>query len=264
LTDLVGVGSELKAAREAQGLAIDDVAQQLKFAPRQIESLEQEHFDRLPGPTIARGMVRNYARLLKLDPEPLLKRMAPKVEKAPDAGRIAARFRQPVPFSDGTKRSSLLYAGFSVGLLVLVGAVAYEWQQEKATPEFVAPAQSQRPQPEEITQTAAVVQSAIDVPEAPQAAAEPEEQADDEKPLAPGVHRLVLRTEGEAWLEVKDAAGRMLISSLNPPGTQRAVRGRPPFEIVIGNASAVRLTYNDKPVDLRPYTKVQVARFTLK
>jgi cytoskeleton protein RodZ len=263
LTDLVGVGSALKAAREAQGLAIDDVAQQLKFAPRQIDSLEQEHFERLPGPTIARGMVRNYARLLKLDPEPLLQRMAPRVEKAPDPGRIAARFRQPVPFSNGTKRSSLLYVGFSVGLLVLVGAVTYEWQQEKATPEFVAPAQSQRPQPEEITQTAAVTPSATtDVPEPPPAA-EPEVE-EENKPLAPGVHRLVLRTEGEAWLEVKDGAGRMLVSSLNPPGTQRVLRGRPPFEIVIGNASSVRLTYNDKPVDLRPYTKVQVARFTLK
>ena len=278
MTDLVGVGSELKAAREAQGLAIDDVAQQLKFAPRQIESLEHEHFDRLPGPTIARGMVRNYARLLKLDPEPLLQRMAPKVEKAPDAGRIAARFRQPVPFSDGTKRSSLLYAGFSLGLLVLVGAVAYEWQQEKATPEFVAPAQSQRPQPEEITQTAAVVQTpSTEVPEPPRAAAQPPQRAaapaveeKEEKPaaayrpLAPGMHRLVLRTEGEAWLEVKDGEGRMLVSSLNPAGTQRVVRGRPPFEIVIGNASLVKLTYNEKPIDLRPYTKVQVARFTLK
>lgn len=264
MTDLVGVGSELKAAREAEGLAIDDVAQQLKFAPRQIESLEQEHFERLPGPTIARGMVRNYARLLKLDPEPLLQRMAPRVEKAPDPGKIAARFRQPVPFSDGGKRSSLLYAGFSVGLLVLVGAVAYEWRQEKATPESVVPAQSQRPQPEEIKQTAAVTQSASDVPAPPKPAPEPEVRAEEDKPLALGVHRLVLRTEAEAWLEVKDAAGRMLISSLNPPGTQRVVRGRPPFEIVIGNASSVRLTYNDKPVDLRPYTKVHVARFTLK
>ena len=271
MTDLVGVGSELKAAREAQGLAIDDVAQQLKFAPRQIESLEHEHFDRLPGPTIARGMVRNYARLLKLDPEPLLQRMAPKVDKAPDAGRIAARFRQPVPFSDGTKRSSLLYAGFSLGLLVLVGAVAYEWQQEKATPEFVAPAQSQRPQPEEITPTAAVVQPpTAREPQPAQAPAQPVAEEQEEKPaaayrpLAPGMHRLVLRTEGEAWLEVKDGDGRMLVSSLNPPGTQRVVRGRPPFEIVIGNASLVKLTYNDKPIDLRPYTRVQVARFTLK
>ena len=53
MTESTGIGAALKQAREAQGLAIDDVALQLKFAPRQIESLEQERFDRLPGPTIA-------------------------------------------------------------------------------------------------------------------------------------------------------------------------------------------------------------------
>jgi cytoskeleton protein RodZ len=85
-----------------------------------------------------------------------------------------------------------------------------------------------------------------------------------EKPLAPGTHSIVLRTEGEAWLEIKDGAGRMLISSLNPAGTERVVRGRAPFDVVIGNASSVKLTYDGKPVDLRPHTKVEVARFTLK
>ena len=256
-------------AREAQGLAIDDVAQSLKFAPRQIESLEQERFDRLPGPTIARGMVRNYARLLKLDPEPLLSRMAPQPERAADAGQIAERFRQEVPFAESGRRSTLVYAGFSIGLLVLVGVVAYEWQQQKAAPEFVAPAR-ERPEPEP---AAPAVASAPAV-EAPVAEKPEPKMIEDEKPkeaaekteaaLAPGTHRIVLRTEAEAWLEVKDGSGRMLISSLNPAGTERTVRGRPPFEIVIGNASAVKVTYDGKPVDLRPHTKVQVARLTLK
>jgi len=299
LTELTGIGAELRQAREAQGLAIDDVALQLKFAPRQIESLEQERFDRLPGPTIARGMVRNYARLLKLDPEPLIGRLAPRVESPPDANQIAARLRQEVPFSDSTKRSTLLYAGFSVGVLLLVAALAYEWQQQKAAPrpETQALERTQPAEPPE--QAAAVPQPPASVPEpvpapvvaerqqpappaqvekktlekkpapvaVPAKRPEPETVAtadESEKPLAPGTHRIVLRTEGEAWLEIKDGAGRMLISSLNPAGTERTIRGRAPFDIVIGNASSVKLTYDGKPVDLRPHTKVEVARFTLK
>ena len=79
------------------------------------------------------------------------------------------------------------------------------------------------------------------------------------------MHRIVLRVvEQEAWLEVKDGSGRMLVSSLTPAGSERMLRGRPPFDIVIGNAHYVRLLYNDKPVDLKPYTKVEVARLTLK
>jgi len=303
LTELTGIGAQLKQAREAQGLAIDDVALQLKFAPRQIESLEQERFERLPGPTIARGMVRNYARLLKLDPEPLIERLAPRVEAPPDANQIAERFRQEVPFSDSTKRSTLLYAGFSVGVLLLVGALAYEWQQQKAAPRVEAPPPERTQPAEPPAQTAAVPQPPASVPEpapapvpapvvmekqhaAPPAPVEkktiekkpapvavlakkPEPETvptvdESDKPLAPGTHRIVLRTEGEAWLEVKDGAGRMLISSLNPAGTERTIRGRAPFDIVIGNASSVKLTYDGKPVDLRPHTRVEVARFTLK
>ena len=284
MTEAGGIGARLRAAREAQGLAIDDVAQQLKFAPRQIESLESERFDRLPGPTIARGMVRNYARLLKLDAEPLLQRMGPQAESRPDAGQIAERFRQEVPFSDTGRRSTLAYAGFSIGLLVLVGVLAYEWQQQKAAPEFVAPA-SERREPAESAPAAAALPApapaapVVAQPAPPPAAAEkvqeekwaaekkaetapPAEKA--EKAPAPGTRQIVLRTTAEAWIEIKDGSGRMLISSLNPAGTERALRGRAPFELVIGNAAAVTLTYDGKPVDLRPHTKVEVARLTLK
>ena len=297
MTELTGIGAALKQAREAQGLAIDDVALQLKFAPRQIESLEQERFDRLPGPTIARGMVRNYARLLKLDPEPLIERLSPRVEPRPDANQIAQRFKQAQPFSDSAKRSTLIYAGFSVVVLVLVAGLAYEWNQQKtAPPPAPAPERAQPAEPP--AQTAAVPQPPAPVPEpspapvvaekpfaappvaekksapekkpaaAPVAAKKPEAEkiaaAEESDKLAPGTHRIVLRTEGEAWLEIKDGAGRMLISSLNPAGTERVVRGRPPFDVVIGNASSVKLTYDGKPVDLRPHTRVEVARFTLK
>ena len=275
----------LKRQREAAGLAIADVAERLKLLPRQIESLEHERFDRLPGPTIARGMVRNYARLLELDAEPLLERMVPSREKEPERGQIAGRHREQLPSSTASRRSTPLYVGFSVALLVLIGAFAYEWQrQEKAAPELVAP-----------TQTAAVTEAPA-IPDAPPTAVQkPPEKAlerpvapplekpaeseksqvarapDKPKPeapaqpaLPPGVHRLVLRMEEEAWLEVRDATGRSLVSSLNPAGIERAVRGQPPFELVVGNAAHVKLTYDGKPVDLTPHIRGEVARFTLK
>ena len=93
------VGVELKSAREARGLSVSEVAQQLKFAPRQLEALEQDRYELLPGGTFVRGMVRSYARLLKVEPEPLLERIAGRFQ-APDANHLAARYSQPVPFSD--------------------------------------------------------------------------------------------------------------------------------------------------------------------
>jgi cytoskeleton protein RodZ len=265
LTDQVitGVGAQLRAAREAAGLTIDEVAAQLRLVPRQIESLEQERFDRLPGPTIARGMVRNYARLLKLDPDPLVERMAPPAAKAPDPGHIAARYREPVPSSTASRRSTPLYLGFSVALLALIGAVSYEWRQENAAPEFVAPIEPQRSDPAAAEIQVSPVVSVAKPVEQPAAGEKPTEAA-AEPALPPGTHRLVLRMGEEAWLEVRDGAGRNLVSSLNPAGSERAVRGQPPFQLVIGNASHVELTYDGKPVELKPHIRGEVAHLTLK
>jgi len=107
---------------------------------------------------------------------------------------------------------------------------------------------------------------------APQPALENKPVAPEKKPveakadtaLAPGVHRIVLRCEEEAWLEVRDATGRVLVSSLNPAGTERIVRARGPLDLVIGNAQHVKLIHNGTPVDLTPHIRVEVARLTLK
>ena len=65
-------GMILMQAREAAGLTIDDVAMQLKLAPRQVVAIERDDFANLPGRTFIRGFVRNYARLLKLDTDAVL------------------------------------------------------------------------------------------------------------------------------------------------------------------------------------------------
>jgi cytoskeleton protein RodZ len=282
MTEVTGVGQELSAAREARGLAISDVAHRLKFAPRQVEALEQEQFDALPGATFTRGMVRNYARLLQLDPEPLVQRVAVRCQ-VPDSRQLAVRYQQPVPFSDSTRRSSFTYLVVSLGVLGLVAGVAYQWQQERAaaarkTATVVAKAQpaqrSIQPAPlAEATAAPAPVPAA-----APSAPAEPvvqekviENVPGEPKALVPaapaprvaGAHRLVVRTEGEAWIEIRDAADRMLVSSLNPAGSERVVRGRPPYNLVIGNASQVSVIYDGKPIDLAPHTRHGVARFTI-
>jgi cytoskeleton protein RodZ len=279
---VTGVGRALAAAREAQGLALADVAQQLKFAPRQLEALEQEHFAALPGATFAKGMVRSYARLLKLEPEPLLQRVAGHFE-VPDSNRLAARYHQPVPFSYGARKSTFVYLGLSAGVLVLVGAVAYGWHQERlaagksretAVAKAAAKEMKPRAAPVPVQAAAAPVAVApettksviaVAVPPAPVWVPEKPQVVAPEKPRAVGAgpHRLVVRTEGEAWIEIKDAADRMLVSSLNPPGSERVVRGKPPYSLVIGNASSVTVLYDDKPIDLAPHTRQDVARLTV-
>jgi cytoskeleton protein RodZ len=286
------VGTSLKTAREERGLSIAEVAQSLKFAPRQIEALEQDRFDLLPGGTFVRGMVRAYARLLKLPPEPMLEGMSDKFQ-APDANHLAARYSQPVPFSDNARRSTFVYLGLSLAVLALGGGVAYQWYREhhattqlaaakrtvekraksNTAPVAAAPASvpapaptvtpvaaAPRAQPKTLDQQTPRVEPVVKVSTAP--AAEKAAPLPVAK-VAAGVHRLVIRCEEEAWIEVKDQNDRALVSSLNAKGAERVVQARGPLTLVIGNAAHVRVLHNDRPIDLTPHTKLAIARFTL-
>jgi cytoskeleton protein RodZ len=111
-----------------------------------------------------------------------------------------------------------------------------------------------------VTAAAAVAQ---DVP-----ATEVAAPAEAESPaaVAPAVASSVLHLEfgAEAWTEIKDSSGRMLHRQLNPAGSSVEIHGQPPFDLVIGNAAQARMTYNGRPIDLKPFIDVTVARFTLE
>jgi cytoskeleton protein RodZ len=263
------VGAELARARQAAGLSLEEAARQLKFAPRQLDALERGELARLPGGAAVRGMVRSYARLLRLDPESLVTRIAARTE-VQDAERLAQRFRQPVPFSDGSRRSNVAYIGLSAALLAVVAAVALEWRQERkdARLSFVAAAQ-QPAEPARIALASAAPAGAPASLPQPQPASVPAPGVRVAARAEPGAgeagqRRLVLQFEKESWVEIHSGTGKLLVSQLHAPGSERVVSGVPPFSVVIGNAQHVRLTYNEKPVDLMPHVKVEVARFTLE
>jgi cytoskeleton protein RodZ len=82
-------------------------------------------------------------------------------------------------------------------------------------------------------------------------------------PAAKGNRRIVLKFERPSWVEIRGRDGRILLSQLNSAGSEQMIEGMPPFSLVIGNAQHVRLSYDDREVDLAPHVKVEVARFTL-
>ena len=295
------VGEILARARAAQGLTLDDVAHQLKFGTRQLEALEQGRFESLPGSTFARGMVRSYARLLKLDAEALLERVEGKFD-VPHTDQLATRYREPVPFSGGSRRSTIAYAALSVLILLVAAGVLFGWQQERsgttklsfvpaaqaplelpksptkalpagtaaksspasAAAQPVSPAKSTEPSPQPAATSVAVSGSGAN---AGASAAPPASAGAAMVPppaVAAGTDRIVLHFDAESWVEIRDGTGRVLMSQLNRADTEKAVQGTAPFSVVVGNAQHVHVTYNGEPFDLTPHIRVEVARFTLK
>lgn len=121
-------GAQLKAQREAMGLTVDQIADQLKLAPRQVVALEAGDYASLPNMAVTRGFVRAYAKVVKLDAAPLVAM----IEVNPAAGhettqpvrreKISATFSES-RFPSLTERSSKP-AGWLMGAAVVAVVVA--------------------------------------------------------------------------------------------------------------------------------------------
>ena len=276
-------GRMLAEARERLGLSVADVASQLRLSTRQIEALEADDCARLPGKTFLRGFIRNYAKLLQIDPEPLLSGY---LEAQPKDQAIVVPMsriefggkRRFLPFSD-RPRKPWSKSGVAIAVAVLcLSWGTYEliqWQQQppqsetaKADSEATMALSLPQPQAESAAPAAntAADQAPQPAPAAPVVASSPapaQSPATDASPEAGG-KRLDFSFDGDAWVEVKDKGGKVIFYQLNPKGSQQSVRGAPPFSLVVGNSARVKLSYNGKPVDLAPHTKVDVARLTLE
>ena len=284
------VGQLLRSARLEQGISVQDVARQLRFSAKQVTALEEDKYDQLAGGTFLRGFVRNYAKLLQLDEAPLLRVLEKSVP--PSAVQIVPPPVEGIPFPSnrGQRKRILIIAG---GVVIALVLLVYEiYRSNDANIEK---------QPSVGGETGTEGASAVLLP-APQAAtgeAGGGLTQDIPEPVAGGVPAngqpasaaalsgsegahgegaaaeavagssasgIQLVFEGESWTEVRDGRDQLLLSSVNPAGTEQTLRGAPPYSLVIGNAADVKLVYNGKPVDLALYTNLYggTARLTLE
>jgi cytoskeleton protein RodZ len=270
-------GAALAAARTAQNLSITDVARQLKLSVSQVAALEAGEFNRLPGPVFVRGFIRNYARLLKLDPERILDSIVQDPSEQEVRNEMPAS--HDIPFPSASVRR---WPKFILVALLAVGALAgYEfyWSERAAVTE-VKPVTTPPVTKEQVSREIAPV-TANDLPapsaaqpEAPGTAARPAQETREaassasQPPVAgqqAGEGELRFAFARNSWVQVRERGGKTIFTRLNPAGSEQRVSGKPPFMLVIGNAHGVSLTYNERPVDLEPYiVRDDVARFTLK
>jgi len=73
---LANIGEQLRQAREEKGLSIQDIEKATHIRHAFVLALEENRFEDLPDPTYVRGFIRNYARLVGLDAEPLVETLA--------------------------------------------------------------------------------------------------------------------------------------------------------------------------------------------
>jgi len=130
-------GKTLQSQREAMGWTVEQVADQLKLAPRQVVALEAGDYASLPSPAVTRGFVRVYAKLLKIDAAPLVSmielNMPPEAQAgAPINSGAVRREQRPATFSETrfpiAGRRSRLPLGWIAAAVVVAGAAVAAWQ----------------------------------------------------------------------------------------------------------------------------------------
>ncbi|MFY9973613.1 MAG: RodZ domain-containing protein [Chromatiaceae bacterium] len=317
-------GRRLRVQRQSKGWEIGRVATQLHLRPHLVEALEQDHFEDLPGPVFVIGYLRNYARLLGLDPEPLIGAYrAANPSPEPVAPLIRAT-GSPKP-EIGGGRSPVRLIG--LGLLLAVIALLVLWWQSR--PESL-PEPSAESDPatlpllpleeptgdrldldnsetadtlpdsfgdEEVPEAAhplplaeadaglvlpALPSQAPDSDSGPAEIAEPgagsaEPQPESAAEATPGqietpaevegdrpkVPEVVLSFAGTSWVDVRDAAGKVILIGEMRKGDRRVLKGDPPYSLVIGNSVAASVNVGDKSLDLSTKGRGGVARFKL-
>lgn len=287
------LGGALKQAREAQKQTIKDVCSRLHLNEKQVMAMEQDDFTSLNDPTRARGFIRAYARLLNLDEELLVakhRQLFP--EEALNPIKVTTETLARAPKREGVPKYFL-----GIGVLVLLtllvwflstlnfGASSSEEAQAEATqelPEVALPASEraqedagkalvseiQLPQPQQ-TVTSPADQSVAPADQAKVDSAKveiikPSETKPVETAKVPANTASVkfVVTQG-AWVDVKDGAGKSILSKVLKPGVDEVVQGLPPLKVHVGNAKSTQIFYNGQSIDYSSSTFSNTARVTL-
>ncbi|ACA90998.1 MULTISPECIES: helix-turn-helix domain-containing protein [Burkholderia] len=131
LESLAAVGSRLAQLRETKGWSVDDVSARLKVAPQKLRALESGDISHLPGVTFALGVVRSYAKMLGVDPEPFAQalrreRGVPEVDLSMPAssGTDLPRGRVSIPLGGSSRHHPWLWG---TGIVIVAVVAVLMW-----------------------------------------------------------------------------------------------------------------------------------------
>jgi cytoskeleton protein RodZ len=258
-------GLRLKWERERAGLSVTDVAARLRLHPKQVRALEQETLDVLPEAAYVRGFVRSYARILNVDPAPLLADLGSKLTPAASVvdGMARPRDYSPVRAAAREQASRMLVIVGAVVLLIVLGTLG--WYATRGTLAGAPAPSAAVARPASAPAPAAVPPVSTPAPVAAErsdpATAAPEPPVTTEPVLPAPLLRL--RFTGPSWVEVKDTEGKVLLSQHAGAGVEHVVEGTPPFYVVIGDAGRVAVEVRGETYELAQHTRQNVARFTI-
>lgn len=255
---MLKLGESLRHQREILGLSLEDVERHTHLRSHYLEALEQGNLESLPSPVQGRGMLKNYADFLGMDPDPMLllfadALQAQHISRKPERTKPRPPEKQPRSVSPIRRLLSgdLFLTGGIVLILVLlvtwgVFQIASARSEQTVDPTAPSIADVLAPLPT-VTSTILPTQDTLAEAEsqvnplvtATEVAALPDFD------FSQGSIQVVVSARQRGWLRVTvdgevEFEGQVIIGTVYPfSGSER-------IEVLTGNAGGMVVYYNDQ------------------
>ena len=234
-------GERLAEARREQQIAVIEIAKELHLDEYKVRALERNDFDVIGAPVFAKGHLRKYAQLVKVD----------EADVMADYYQLNRSVGAPPVISTRPKPRQVMSPGpwVAVIVVIVVVATAYWWfaaretiSEPPVTGEIAPLPQQTEALDEQQTDIADEAQDVV--AEEPIVAVEPEPAVEAATVADDSAMRMSITYSGDCWTEITDASGRRLFFDLGKAGRTVNVSGEAPFNVLFGDAANVSLEVN--------------------
>lgn len=262
---VLGVGHMLRNERLARKMSVEDVSRQLRISAHQVDAIEKEDFDALPGRTFMRGFVRNYANLMQLDVNAVLKMLPGPATVVARVEHTPFKIQEMTPSSRESKVSGNLVQILLI-LVALAGVGYFLYQklpygnktEEKTDVQDFLVQQESGSGTVEMQLALPSLNLSTDKGNAvqlnPNAGTSTSVVSQNPINNLNTIGTLVFDFTADTHVRVIDGNDDIIFEQNNIRGTQQRVSGKRPLSVEIENASAVEVNYNDRVIDIKPYT----------
>lgn len=255
-------GERLAQARRELQIPVIEIAKELHLDEYKVRALESNDFDVIGAPVFAKGHLRKYAQLVKVD----------EADVMADYYQLNRSVSAPLVISVGEKPRQILSPGpwIAAATVVAIVAFAFWWfaTRDVAPPQPVTGVVAALP---DDTATIDLEDAELeDVDSTTAIEVEPVIETEAEALPPPAIDldtaglQLSVTYSGDCWTEITDASGRRLFFELGRAGRTVNLSGEAPFNVLFGDAANVSLVVNGAPFNI-PATnrRGRTARLTI-
>ena len=298
------LGAYLKRLRSEKNISVAEVAARMYLHPSVIDALEQDDHKNLPGRLYVYGYLQHYAKILNVPVDQILSMYKEDTAEPREQGTEAPTYQKPDTKEPKKWSYAIIYLALFILVLLSFafwrGKYAQEPVETTGGPDRpttivegpdTPPGQAQSTETEEaeqqtyaadipVRETAQEAETTPESadesqttqaqqPETPTATTESEPGTTptyEEKTITAGVGpdtvKLVLSID--CWIEIFDADNEKVFYDLARVGQTLVLSGNAPFSVLLGNADAATVEFNNTPFDITPHvTGIGIARFVL-